>query len=119
MARFQVIGVNDDKDFCECCGRSGLKRVVWIQDEESGEIKHFGTTCATSPKHGFGVDTEVKVAVKRADDKIRTLNILASYAYRRKGGSYIKNADGVSWTPADRDLLQACKAEIEARGFNY
>jgi len=56
--RFIIKGINDDRDFCMCCGRKGLKRVVWIEDTESGEIKHFGTTCAVSPIKGFGIVKE-------------------------------------------------------------
>lgn len=68
MSRFQVLGVNDDRDFCECCGKQGLKRVVWIQDNELCEVKHFGTVCATQPSKGFGPDVEkaIKSAVRRA-----------------------------------------------------
>lgn len=45
--RKKIIGVNDDQDFCCCCGKSGLKVVVWIEDGETGEIAHFGRVCAT------------------------------------------------------------------------
>ena len=31
MAAIKVLGVNDDTDTCECCGRTGLKRVVWLE----------------------------------------------------------------------------------------
>lgn len=70
MSRFQILGVNDDRDSCECCGKQGLKRVVWIQDNELSEIKHFGTVCATQPAKGFGPDVEkaIKSAVRRAAD---------------------------------------------------
>lgn len=54
MSRYQFLGVNDDRNFCECCGKQDLKRVVWIEDTEEGTIKHFGTTCATNPGKAFG-----------------------------------------------------------------
>lgn len=81
MSRFQILGVNDDRDFCDCCGKQGLKRVVWIQDNELGEIKHFGTSCATQPAKGFGpaVEREIKSAVRRS---IRLQQDGWSYAYR-------------------------------------
>ena len=65
--RFQVIAVNDSADFCECCGRKGLKRVVWVLDNETGEHKHFGTSCVLSPLKGFGVKKEVQSAIREFD----------------------------------------------------
>lgn len=64
-ARFQVLSVNDSADFCECCGRKGLKRVVWVLDRETGEHKHFGTTCVLSPLKGFGIKREVEAAARQ------------------------------------------------------
>lgn len=61
-SRFIVLGVNDDQDFCQCCGRNGLKRVVWIEDTETQDVRHFGTTCATQPAKGFPKD-EIKKAI--------------------------------------------------------
>jgi predicted metal-binding protein len=63
-ARFQVIGVNDSADFCECCGRQGLKRVVWVLDRETGDHKHFGTTCVLAPTKCFHLDREAKAAIR-------------------------------------------------------
>lgn len=45
-SNFKVLGVNDDRDFCECCGKQNLKRVVWLEDLRTGAIEHRGTTCA-------------------------------------------------------------------------
>ena len=63
--RFQVLAVNDSADFCECCGRKGLKRVVWVLDNETGEHKHFGTTCVLAPSKAFGLDKEVGAAIRQ------------------------------------------------------
>ena len=62
LNRFEVLAVNDDRDFCECCGRQGLKRVVWVRDTETDVVKHFGTTCVLAPSKAFGVEADVKVA---------------------------------------------------------
>lgn len=43
--RIKVLGINDDRDTCQCCGRAGLKRVVWLSID-SGEPVHYGTSCA-------------------------------------------------------------------------
>jgi len=118
MARYQVLSINDDRDFCECCGRTGLKRVVFIRDTETDETKHFGTTCAMSPVKGFGLDKEIKAAIKRADDYRKTLNVLANQSYRAAGGKFVAK-DAITWTHADPALFQSKRAEWAARGFNY
>jgi hypothetical protein len=59
--RIKVLGVNDDRDFCECCGKIGIKRVVWITIDD-GEPKHYGTACAAKIA---GIDG--KWSAKRAD----------------------------------------------------
>lgn len=46
--RQRCLGVNDEQSTCCCCGRRGLKRVVWLLDlhELDVEPAHYGTTCA-------------------------------------------------------------------------
>lgn len=67
MSRYKFLGVNDDREHCECCGKQGLKRVVWIEDTETGEIKHYGTTCATNPAKAFG--HKVAASIRSASTK--------------------------------------------------
>lgn len=42
---YRIKGINDEESSCCCCGKKGLKRVVWLESE-SGDIAHYGTTCA-------------------------------------------------------------------------
>lgn len=119
MSKYRVLSVNDDKDFCGCCGKTGLKRVVFIENIETGEVDHFGTTCATQPAKGFGLDSEIKREIQRFQAREKTLGYLAYHAYKKAGGQYIANADGHSWRAADPALLAQCRSEIAARGFNY
>ena len=65
--KFEILGINDTADTCNCCGKSGLKRVVWIKNLDNGEITHLGTTCALNPAKGFGYDFIGKIA--RAIDR--------------------------------------------------
>ena len=71
MSRFRVKGVNDEKDTCECCGKEGLKRVVWIEDTETLEVRHFGTSCAANPAKAFGLGREIKRAVREFDATVK------------------------------------------------
>jgi len=111
--RFAVLGVTDDRDFCQCCGRQGVKRVVWIKDGESGAVRHFGTTCATSPARGFGVATAVKAAIARFDDAQRLFWTRVNAEYRRRGGRHVPDATrrGV-FVAADPALKDAVIAEL-------
>lgn len=105
--RYKVLAVNDDKDFCECCGKQGLKRVVWIEDTETQDVKHFGTTCAAAPIKGFGVEKEIKRAVSTFKAKQQAFWSLAHKIYRKAGGAYTENGqDG--WKANDMSLLEQC-----------
>lgn len=49
--KYKVMGINDDVNYCGCCGKTGLKRVVWIAPLDAdgnvaGEASPYGTTCA-------------------------------------------------------------------------
>jgi hypothetical protein len=45
--RFEIQGVTDERDTCDCCGKSNLKRTVALADADAGgEVVFFGTTCA-------------------------------------------------------------------------
>jgi len=66
--RYCVKGINDDESFCMCCGKEDLKRVVWIEDTETGKVEHFGVVCAANPAKAFGLKKEIQSAV-RAHDK--------------------------------------------------
>ena len=105
--RYKVVGVNDDKDFCECCGRQGLKRVVSIEDTETQEIKHFGTTCAAAPVKGFGVDKEIKKAIRDFQDREQAVFRYAYSLYRKAGGDMEGNAQ-TGWTFTDKTLHANC-----------
>lgn len=92
--RFQVRGINDDKSFCECCGKSGLQRVVWIEDMETGEIKHFGTSCAVKPAKGFDCTTEIKSAIREFDAAQKSVFATAGHLYRKVyNGSRVSGVD--------------------------
>ena len=122
MSRYQVLSINDDQDFCQCCGKSGLKRVVFIRDTETEEVKHFGTTCAMAPVKGFGIDKEIKAAIRRAVEYEMRLNLLAGYEYRMNGGTYIDSTDARGLPcrrVANPALWEQYRAHFAARGFNY
>lgn len=45
MAGYKVLGVNSDHDTCSRCGKTNLKKVVWLALED-GEPEPVGADCA-------------------------------------------------------------------------
>ena len=117
MARFQITGINDKRDFCQCCGKSGLQRVVWILDTETGDEKHFGTSCAAKPAKGFDLDKEIKAAVRSINEALKLAYSRAFRAYKADGGKMINGSDNkgspIAW-PADQARYDALR-DIEVR----
>lgn len=82
----RILGINDDQDFCQCCGKTGLRRVVWIENLETGTIRHFGTTCAG--KNAPALFGEIKEAKKADDNRDAQAWSAAHRHYRSEGGTY-------------------------------
>jgi len=111
----KVLAVNDDKDFCECCGKSNLKKVVWIENTETGEIRHFGVICVLKPAKGFGVEREVKSAERSWASKLQAIYSMAWKAYKAAGGSVETSEDGRSIYAANRALYDKILKETKSK----
>lgn len=53
MTNYKLKGINEDQDYCEICGKTNLKKVMWLAelDEDNNELGHVfaaGTTCGAS-----------------------------------------------------------------------
>jgi hypothetical protein len=114
--RFKVLGVNDDQSFCMCCGRNSLQQVVWIEDTETGEVKHFGTTCANQPVKGFDVKKEIAEEVRIFKNRQQAIGFAARGLYKASGGQVINWNDakfGPMSKPADMDHYTACVEAVK------
>ena len=122
MAKFQVKGVNDDRSECECCGKTGLKRVVWIENTETSEIKAFGTTCALSPVKGFDCTEEIKKevarATRKASEETQAIYGMAHKLYRKAGGSYAGTLKA-GLTATDLNLMAQCVTQATEMRKQY
>ena len=117
--KYKVLAVNDDKDFCECCGKQNLKKVVWIENTETNQIQHFGVVCAENPAKAFGLDSEIKSAVGNWKNKLQGIWTMAARTYRARGGKYVSNGialgeKGGALVVADESLYAACLTEARA-----
>ena len=115
MSTFKVKAVNDDRDYCECCGRKNLKKVAWIENEETGEIKHFGVVCATAPAKGFDLEREMKEAVSLYERNRAIINSLTYNEYRKQGGKFAPIDGNGVFKMLDRPLYEAIRVKIKER----
>lgn len=114
--RFIIKGINDDENFCACCGKQGLKKVVWIEDTETGALEHFGVICALKPSKAFGIVKDDMKAHERSWKGIERQSwIMARKAYRHAGGIWRTIYDDkgrMDHTEAeDLILWEQCKVE--------
>jgi hypothetical protein len=104
----KILGINDDRDFCQCCGKTGLRRVVWIENIETGTVRHFGTYCAG--KNAPALFGEIKAAKKADDNRDAQAWSTAHRQYRREGGTYTSTS--TTSTPNDAKRLREIHALI-------
>lgn len=65
MMKYRYLGITDERDACDCCGRTNLKRTVVLDID--GEVVYFGTTCAARALKVPAA--EVRKGAKRAQDE--------------------------------------------------
>lgn len=85
-ATYTIKGILNDTDTCECCGRTGLKRVVALAeldaDGNEGEVAYFGTACAARAIRWTStrVTNEANAAQHKRDQQAEWANgIIAVY----------------------------------------
>ena len=118
--RFQVVAVNDERDFCECCGKKGLRRVVWVRDTETDEVKHFGTTCVLAPSKAFGVEKQVKAALDSFKAQEQAIFRAAYVEYKKRGGNYVAHPTKPgTWTPANAQLYACALADVRTQASHF
>jgi hypothetical protein len=71
VARYRLVGVTDERDSCDCCGRTNLKRVVVLHDGDDHVF--FGSHCAARllGKPVGDVDHEANAAQRRREQAER------------------------------------------------
>lgn len=94
--RYIIAGITDERDSCDCCGKTGLKRVVVLLDLDTDEFVFYGTTCAD---RNTGRSDTTKTARQRGKpaDRLTVLlqhhNRKALY-YNKQGESILRMANG-------------------------
>lgn len=118
---FKVMGVNDDVDYCGHCGKTGLKRVVWLAPLDAdgtvvGEAAPYGTTCAA---WALNITNE-KVShsnarIDRAIALLQEQSVNEHIAALRKGWIVL----GQYLVPPDSDFSKPTPELLAARDARY
>ena len=63
---FKLKAVNSDSETCEACGKTGLKKVMWLdqldaEGNETGNVRAMGTTCGARAL-GFNSEFAAKMS---------------------------------------------------------
>jgi hypothetical protein len=79
MITYRILGTNDDQDTCTLCGKTHLKKVVWLEALDSegnptGNIAPYGCDCAGQLVHGKKTRKNGEIVLHRAK----------AYEYARK-----------------------------------
>lgn len=89
IRRFKILGVCDNINECDCCGKTELQKTVAIENLENGEIKYFGTTCAMQPAKGFEFEKkEMNKVISDFKRKQQRVWSKARVIYKAEGGKF-------------------------------
>lgn len=86
----KIMGIHADTSTCECCGKTGLNRVVALQFED-GSIRNYGTTCAAkamgAKKTALDVQYDAIAYAQKWVNEGRDLNAVAKATWNKFGFS--------------------------------
>ena len=122
--QFKILGICDDVNACDCCGKSGLQKTVAIENCETGSIGYFGTSCAMQPSKCFGFEKkEMAAAISHFKSAQQTMWAKARRIYKERGGKFQPIMEfSKQWNAmiqigievADRSAFNAICAELGA-----
>lgn len=115
---YQVMGINDDESYCSCCGKTGLKRVVWLATLDGdgnvdGQAVPFGTTCAAyllriTPEKGIHASAAIERKIEAK--LLETINTRISML--RKDWKQFDSGKGIMLVPADMDCTHLTGEQV-------
>src|SRR5919201_1781619 len=131
IGRARVLGVVDDVDQCDCCGKQGLKRTVALEWDD-GSTTYYGTDCAaralrtkasrveSAARQGARERREHRERAIRSDPARRAADEAFEAAIREANR---RQFEGREWTFQDRmaylrpfrEALDAAEAAATAR----
>lgn len=98
MCRYVLKGINDEYTTCEVCGKTELRRVMWLAELDAdgieGEAFAAGTTCGAKLLAGKGISR------KTVNDAVKNFNALRIRAVREAERQHARYAELVERTDA-------------------
>lgn len=106
----RFLGITDERDSCDCCGRRNLKRTVAL--DLDGEVVYFGTTCAAV---ALGLPAkEVAARAKTAQDEIDAAARAKASAEReaatQRWFAFLAARTGIPTTGRDAKVFEAIQS---------
>lgn len=113
---FKILGTDDSVNTCDCCGKSGLKYTVTV--EVSGELRHYGSTCATrhtgksAPEIKREIETARRAKIDAARRALHTSPEYLALVVKRKEGFRLNVAPGRQFKEFARAESEACDRKL-------
>lgn len=124
---FRILGITEEINACQCCGKTNLQKTVAIENLETGEIGYFGTSCAMQPAKCFGFEKrEMSRALADFKQAEQIKYMKARRIYKERGGKYETVQTGKlinGWVPemisrpVDSALWEAVLSEMPKLTF--
>lgn len=92
---FKIIGITDETTVCETCGKTNLKKVVVLENLDTGEIVRYGTDCAAkamgTKKSIIDIEFDLIAMIMRWLSKGHSIEVVMSGLSNRGYGNQIRN----------------------------
>lgn len=98
---FEILGITDEINACDCCGRTGLKATVEIQFDDEPEPVHYGRTCAAryARVKVSVIDAGVRVAQSAARAAAEAERVARSAAETAAWTQFVETRTGLDFGP--------------------
>lgn len=112
-SKIEFVGVTDERNTCDKCGKTHLKRMVVLKID--GEFAFYGTDCAAKALRGAGVKAD-----KKSLDIIYDIVTYAFAAVKARG---LEEAAGKLWNrfgvsteiKGDTLIVYTCNGKVEVK----
>ncbi len=115
MLKFKRLGVTEEITSCDCCGRANLKLTVCLENNETGELVHYGRFCAAraegwgiKPADGTKLQKEIIAQAKQAFEEIKWAEAQSpsgKAAYKEKSDFWADQAKGGQWRETNKEKI--------------
>jgi hypothetical protein len=101
----KILGITDEVNTCDCCGRTNLKKTVAMEFDAGGMV-HYGADCAANAVYGKKTPTNRKLVEAKANaaayvtkwtavhgTDVAVLEKIAAAVRTKFCGAFVKNGE--------------------------